>query len=77
MGRPSSHKDETRRLLKEVIDKLLHCLGDRFNGIDQFKFLGLLKVEKFSEHGAKFPEEAFDHLKRSPYSRIFDLNLFY
>ena len=70
-----SHKDETRRLLKEVIDKLLRCLGDRFNGIDQFKFLALLKVEKFSEYRAQFPDEAFDHLKRSPYSGLFDLNL--
>ena len=27
---------------------MLRCLGDRFNGIDQFKFLALVEVEKFA-----------------------------
>ena len=55
---------------------MLRCLCDMFNGIDQFKFLALLEVEKFAGYRANmFSEEAFDHLKRLPNSKLFDLNL--
>ena len=65
-----SHKDETRRLLKEVIDKIMQ---DRYHGIHQFKFLALLKMEKFSDYRRSFPEEVFDQLNNSLYTDLFKI----
>ena len=68
-----SHKDNMRRLGKEVIDKMLRCLGDRFSGITQFKFFSLLDTTKYPSYREEFPKDAWDQLVQSPYAKAFDL----
>ena len=68
-----THKDEQRRVLNMVIDKLVRCLSERFKGLEQLKFLALLDATKFQDYNKKFPEKLLLELKDSAYGKLFSI----
>ena len=69
-----SSKDQYRADLKEVCDTILRCLNDRFGDIEQFRFIALLDVSKFSFYATKegFPHQLIDFLMSSVYGKFFN-----
>ena len=68
-----THKEEQRRVLNLVLDKLLRCLTERFQGIEQLKFLALLDVSKFQQYNFNFPNVLLRELQASPYAAHFSI----
>ena len=69
-----THKTEQRRALIMVVDKLLRCLNERFQGLEQLKFLALLDTAKFSEYKRNFPDKLLQDLRQSVYGKLFTIS---
>ena len=52
---------------------MLRCLGERFQGLEQLKFLALLDTAKFSEYNKKFPKKLLNELQTSVYGQLFSI----
>ena len=51
----------------------VHCLNERFEELEQLKFLALLDTSIYPQYGKKFREQLLQELKDSAYGKLFSI----